>query len=90
MLRKLLLTSTPRRALSSGFLCRSRSRVPPPSPSPHPWLSRVSPLFFSTSGVPQGTSIEQAEDEIKDAAYSTVSIDRSGLYNPPGTVILSV
>ncbi|KAK4761810.1 hypothetical protein SAY87_029694 [Trapa incisa] len=31
----------------------------------------------------RGSTIEQTEDETKDAACSTISIDHSGLYNPP-------
>ncbi|KAK4752844.1 hypothetical protein SAY87_021642 [Trapa incisa] len=83
MLRKLVLASTFRRTISNGFLCRTRSPVPLPSPSPIPWFYRTSTLFFSTSEVPQDSTIEQTEDETKDAACSTISIDRSGLYNPP-------
>ncbi|OWM73974.1 hypothetical protein CDL15_Pgr022245 [Punica granatum] len=75
MLRKLLLTPTSRRALSNGFFFSSRNPTPSPPLPPAPWRSLGSPLFFSTS--------EQAEGEPSNSASSTISIDRSGLYNPP-------
>lgn len=95
MLRKLLyLTPTCRRALSNGYFTPPFHRH---SSSPQiPWQSCGScSSSFCTSPTSQGSEssfvkhVESGPDDSTpedEPAASTISIDRSGLYNPPGTL----
>lgn len=74
MLRKLLFqqASTARRLLSAQSIA--------------PLLNKCSVCSYSSSSrseIPQTNSIEQIEDQ----PTKTISIDRSGLYNPPGNFL---
>ena len=77
MLRKLLLQQTPtaRRFLSAQTKTATL-------------LNRCSAFSYSSSSsqseIPQSNSIEQLEDQ----PTNTISIDRSGLYNPPSIFII--
>ncbi|KAJ4839306.1 hypothetical protein Tsubulata_049880 [Turnera subulata] len=76
MLRRLLL----KQASASHHLLSNKT----PQSTSHPLLHKH--LLFSSSSqtqTPQSTSVEHLDDVDNNQASSTISIDRSGLYNPP-------
>lgn len=79
-LRKLLLQpSSPLRVLSSKY--------------PFPLLqkcSRFSSSSSSESQIPNSHSVEPLDDNRSEHASTAISIDRSGLYNPPGILLALV
>ncbi|KAJ4833818.1 hypothetical protein Tsubulata_043967 [Turnera subulata] len=76
MLRRLLL----KQASASRHLLSTKT----PQSTSHPLLHKH--LLFSSSSqsqTPQSTSVEHVDDADNNQASSTISIDRSCLYNPP-------
>ena len=80
-LRKLLLQpSSPLRVLSSKY--------------PFPLLQKCSRFSSSSSSsesqIPNSHSVEPLDDNRSEHASTAISIDRSGLYNPPGILLALV
>ncbi|KAH9676326.1 protein arginine methyltransferase NDUFAF7 [Citrus sinensis] len=79
-LRKLSLQpSSPLRVLSSKY----------PFPLLQKW-SRFSSSSSSESQIPNSHSVEPLDDNRSEHASTAISIDRSGLYNPPGILLALV
>ncbi|XP_002517464.2 protein arginine methyltransferase NDUFAF7, mitochondrial isoform X1 [Ricinus communis] len=72
--------------VSSAYRCLLLNKPPSTSPSPSFPLLRNSSIFSysssSQSEIPHSNLVEQLEDNNVQSS-TTVSVDRSGLYNPP-------